>query len=74
MGLFKDIEKSFKRLTEGVDNVSDKEAKSKFKDLEDKDLDNDGDTDSSDKYLHKRLGKVAKMDEEEEIDEKSTTG
>ena len=67
MGLFKDIEKSFKRLTEGVDNVSDKEAKSKFKDLEDKDLDNDGDMDSSDKYLHKRLGKVAKMDEEEEI-------
>jgi len=74
MGLFKDIEKSFKRLMEGVDNVSDKEAKSKFKDLEDKDLDNDGDTDSSDKYLHKRLGKVAKMDEEEEIDEMSTTG
>ena len=31
MGLFKDIEKSFKRLTEGVDDVSDKEAKSKFK-------------------------------------------
>jgi len=74
MGLFKDIEKRFKRLTEGVDNVSDKEAKSKFKDLDDKDLDNDGDTDSSDKYLHKRLGKVAKMDEEEEIDEMSTTG
>ena len=74
MGLFKDIEKSFKRLTEGVDDVSDKEAKSKFKDLEDKDLDNDGDTDSSDKYLHKRLGKVAKMDEEEEIDEMSSTG
>lgn len=74
MGLFKDIEKSFKRLTEGVDNVSDKEAKSKFKDLDDKDLDNDGDMDSSDKYLHKRLGKVAKMDEEEEIDEMSSTG
>ena len=74
MGLFKDIEKSFKRLTEGVDDVSDKEAKSKFKDLEDKDLDNDGDADSSDKYLHKRLGKVAKMDEEEEIDEMSSTG
>ena len=74
MGLFKDIEKSFKRLTESVDNVSDKEAKSKFKDLDDKDLDNDGDTDSSDKYLHKRLGKVAKMDEEEEIDEMSSTG
>ena len=77
MGLFKDIEKSFKRLTEGVDDVSDKEAKSKFKDLEDKDLDNDGDADSSDKYLHKRLGKVALKTEEEsdeELDEMSTTG
>lgn len=77
MGLFKDIEKSLKRLTEGVDDVSDKEAKSKFKDLEDKDLDNDGDTDSSDKYLHKRLGKVALKTEEEseeELDEMSTTG
>ena len=76
MGLFKDIEKSFKRLTEGVDDVSDKEAKSKFKDLEDKDLDNDGDADSSDKYLHKRLGKVALKTEEEsdeELDEMSTT-
>ena len=38
MGLFKDIEKSLKRLTEGVDDVSDKEAKSKFKDLKDKDI------------------------------------
>lgn len=77
MGLFKDIEKSLKRLTEGVDDVSDKEAKSKFKDLEDKDLDNDGDTDSSDKYLHKRLGKVAlntEEESEEELDEMSTTG
>jgi hypothetical protein len=76
MGLFKDIEKSFKRLTEGVDDVSDKEAKSKFKDLEDKDLDNDGDADSSDKYLHKRLGKVALKTEEEseeELDEMSTS-
>jgi len=75
MGLFKDIEKSLKRLTEGVDNISDKEAKSKFKDLEDKDLDNDGDTDSSDKYLHKRLGKIALKTEEDEkeIDEMSTT-
>jgi hypothetical protein len=76
MGLFKDIEKSLKRLTESVDDVSDKEAKSKFKDLEDKDLDNDGDTDSSDKYLHKRLGKVALKTEEEseeELDEMSTT-
>jgi hypothetical protein len=44
-----------------------------FDELEDQDLDNDGDTDASDRYLKKRLGKVAQMDEEEELDEMSTT-
>jgi len=63
MSLRKDIEKNFRRLMEKVDRVSDKEAEEDFNDLEDQDLDNDGDTDSSDKYLHKRLGMVAKMDE-----------
>lgn len=51
------------QIVENVDRVSDKEAATKFKDLKDKDLDNDGDTDSADKYLHKRLGKVAKVTE-----------
>jgi len=73
MGLRKDIEKNFRRLMEAVDRVSDKEANTDFEDLDDKDLDNDGDTDSSDRYLKKRLSKVAKMDEEEELDEMSTT-
>jgi len=63
MSLRKDIEENFRRLMEKVDRVSDKEAEEDFNDLEDQDLDNDGDTDSSDKYLHKRLGMVAKMDE-----------
>jgi hypothetical protein len=63
MSLRKDIEKNFRRLMEAVDRVSDKEAEKDFNDLEDQDLDNDGDTDKTDKYLHKRLGKVAKMDE-----------
>jgi hypothetical protein len=73
MGLLKDIKNGMRRLSESVDRVSDDEAKSKFKDLKDRDLDNDGDSDSTDKYLHKRLGKIAKMDEDEELDEMSTT-
>lgn len=63
MSLRKDIEKNFRRLMEAVDRVSDKEADKDFNDLDDQDLDNDGDSDKSDKYLHKRFGKVAKMDE-----------
>ena len=54
-------------FTEAVDHIDDKEAATDYSDLEDKDLDNDGDTDASDKYLHKRQGKVAKVTEEEEI-------
>jgi len=50
-------------MLESVDKISDKEAKRDFEDLDDMDIDNDGDTDKSDKYLHKKLGMVAKMDE-----------
>ena len=56
-----DYIKSFKKyLEEGLDNIDDKEAKMKFKDLKDKDIDNDGDVDDSDEYLHHKLGVVAK--------------
>jgi len=60
---------------EALDNIDDKEAETKFKDLKDKDIDNDGDIDDSDSYLHKKLGVVAKKTEgaEEELDEMSTT-
>ena len=34
-----------------------------FKDREDKDIDNDGDEDESDEYLHHKLGNVAKRTE-----------
>ena len=50
-------------ISEGVDNIDDKEAATKFDDLKDKDIDNDGDTDDSDEYLHKKLGTVAKKTE-----------
>ena len=50
-------------IDEAVDHIDDKEANTKFDDLKDKDIDNDGDTDDSDEYLHKKLGTVAKKDE-----------
>ena len=73
MSFLKNLERKFRHINEGVDRVSDKEAEMDFDKLDDKDLDNDGDTDSSDRYLKKRLSKVAQMDEEEELDEMSTT-
>ena len=39
---------------EGLDKVDKKAVKKKFKDRKDKDIDNDGDVDSSDKFLHKK--------------------
>ena len=41
-------------VEEALDPVNDKENDKKFKDRKDKDIDNDGDVDSSDEYLHKR--------------------
>ena len=45
---------------EGMDKVQPKAIKKKFADRKDKDIDNDGDVDSSDKYLHKRRQAVSK--------------
>lgn len=42
------------KMKEELDPVNDKENDKKFKDRKDKDIDNDGDVDSSDEYLHKR--------------------
>ena len=47
---------------EGLDSVQPKAVKKKFKDRKDKDIDNDGDVDSSDEYLHKRKEET-QMDE-----------
>lgn len=50
---------------EGLDKVDPKAAKKKFKDRKDKDIDNDGDVDDSDEFLHKRrkaVGKAMKKD------------
>ena len=45
---------------EGMDAVQPKAVKKKFDDRKDKDIDNDGDTDSTDKYLHKRRKAISK--------------
>ena len=50
-------------LDEKVDKIDDKEADMDFKELPDKDIDNDGDEDESDEYLHHKLGNVAKRTE-----------
>jgi len=62
---FANIDMGFR--TEAVDFIDDKEAATDYQDLDDKDIDNDGDTDTSDKYLHKRQGKVAKVTDETEV-------
>jgi len=51
---------------EKIDAVNKTAVKKKFDDRKDKDIDNDGDVDSSDKYLHKRrkaISKAIKNDE-----------
>ena len=52
---------------EGLDKVDKKAVKKKFKDRKDKDIDNDGDVDSSDKFLHKKRKAITKAIGKEEI-------
>ena len=53
--LTKKLVEDAKNILEGnLDKVNPKPIAKKFDDRKDKDIDNDGDVDSSDKYLHKR--------------------
>ena len=57
---------------EKLDPVNKTAVKKKFDDRKDKDIDNDGDVDASDKYLHKRRKAVSKaMKSEDYLDEKN---
>lgn len=49
---------------EGLDKVKKDAVKKKFADRKDKDIDNDGDTDSSDEYLHKKRQAISKKVDE----------
>ena len=50
---------------EKLDAVNKNAVKKKFDDRKDKDIDNDGDVDDSDKYLHKRRKAVSKAVKDE---------
>ena len=54
-----------KVVSEALDKVNPVAVKKKFDDRKDKDIDNDGDTDSTDKYLHKRRAAISKAMKEE---------
>jgi len=52
-------------IKEEIDDVDDEEANMDYKDLPDKDLDNDGDEDDSDEYLHHKLSATNKHSKNE---------
>jgi len=55
-----------KKKEEELDPVNKQAVKKKFDDRKDKDIDNDGDVDSTDKYLHKRRKAISKALNEKE--------
>jgi len=55
-----------------LDKVNPKAVKKDFDDRKDKDIDNDGDVDSSDEYLHKRRKAISKATKEETELEEAT--
>jgi len=58
---------------EGLDAVQPKAVKKKFDDRKDKDIDNDGDVDSSDKFLHKKRKAISKSMDKEKKEVKEET-
>ena len=62
-------DKPHKHPHEAMDPVNQKAVKKKFKDRKDKDIDNDGDVDDSDKFLHKRRKAISKSVSKEEYAE-----
>ena len=61
-------DKPHKHPHEEIDPVNPKAVKKKFKDRKDKDIDNDGDVDDSDKFLHKRRKAISKAVAKEEVE------
>jgi len=56
-----------KIVSEALDPVNKNAVKKDFKDRQDKDIDNDGDTDSTDKYLHTRRQAISKNIKEDDM-------
>jgi len=70
-GLYNDNSNDKSDDGEGMDKVQPKALKKKFADRKDKDIDNDGDEDSSDEYLHnkrKAVSKSIKKEANESVD------
>ena len=57
-----------------LDPVNKNAVKKKFADRKDKDIDNDGDTDSSDEYLHKRRKAISKAMKKEHHEKDPSSG
>jgi len=73
----KKIQSLWLEVVEGkkkLDPVDSKALKKDYDDRKDKDLDNDGDTDSSDEYLHNRRKTIAKAMKKEDTDLEEATG
>ena len=69
-GLYEDIGHVLNRyydINEEIDDVDDEEAAGDYEDMEDKDLDNDGDQDDSDEYLHHKLSATNKHAKKESV-------
>ena len=62
-----------KIVSEGLDPVNKDAVKKKFDDRKDKDIDNDGDVDSSDKFLHKRRKAISKATSEKYENKRRST-
>ena len=69
-GTLEDVIKSMYQIEKKLDPVNPKANQKAFDNRKDKDIDNDGDVDSSDKYLHKRRKAISKAMKEmaEEIE------
>jgi len=68
-GAEKKDKENMKKEEDKLDPVNPKAVKKKFADRKDKDIDNDGDVDDSDKFLHKRRKAVSKAMGEEITEE-----
>ena len=68
-GATQTVQEDRENANEAMDPVDKKALKGKHKDRKDKDIDNDGDVDGTDKYLHKRRKAVSKAMDEDKADE-----